>query len=92
MEQEEDGDEQVMNNEQENDKQEHEENEQEIHHLFKQLRVIAKKRILEGTIPLSGSLYIPRREGLSSVLLNKAAKLLCQSKMDCEDMELMKQC
>jgi hypothetical protein len=81
-----------MNNEQESDKQEHEGNEQAMHYLFNQLRVVAKKRILEGIIPLSDSLYIPKRKGLSSVLLNKAAKLLCQSKMDCEDMELMKLC
>ncbi|CEG66144.1 hypothetical protein RMATCC62417_02777 [Rhizopus microsporus] len=63
-----------------------------MHYLFNQLRVMAKKRILEGIIPLSDSLYIPKRKGLSSVLLNKAAKLLCQSKMDCKDMELMKLC
>ncbi|EIE86962.1 hypothetical protein RO3G_11673 [Rhizopus delemar RA 99-880] len=57
-----------MNNEQESDKQEYE--------------GMAKKRILKGIIPLSDSLYIPKRKGLSSV----------QSKMDCEDMELMKLC
>jgi hypothetical protein len=61
----------VMNNEQESDKQEHEGDEQEMH----QLRVVAKKRILEGTIPLSDSLYIPKREGLSSVLLNICGSL-----------------
>ncbi|KAG0757608.1 hypothetical protein G6F62_007207 [Rhizopus arrhizus] len=84
--------EQVMNNEQESDKQEHEGIEQAIHHLSNQLRVVAKKRILEGTIPPFDSLYTLKREGLVSVLLNKAAKLICQSKMDCEDMELMKLC
>ncbi|KAI8883621.1 hypothetical protein K501DRAFT_184029 [Backusella circina FSU 941] len=51
-----------MNNEQESDKQEHER--------------MAKKRILEGVIPLSDSLYIPKRKGLSYVLLNNATKLL----------------
>lgn len=78
--------------EQEIDKQEHGGSEQAMHYLFNQLRVVAKNRILEGIILLSDSLYISKRKGLSSILLNKAAKLLCQSKMDCEDMELMKLC
>ncbi|ORE17395.1 hypothetical protein BCV71DRAFT_156625, partial [Rhizopus microsporus] len=73
-----------MNNEQESDKQEHE--------------GMAKKRILEGIIPLPDSLYTTKRKGLSSFLSltfvfgKTAAKLLCQSKMDCKDMELMKLC
>ncbi|KAI9257874.1 hypothetical protein BY458DRAFT_425608, partial [Sporodiniella umbellata] len=62
-----------MKNKQKSDKQERE--------------GMAKKRILEGIIPLFDSLYIPKRKGLPS-----AAKLLCQSKIDCEDIELMKLC
>ncbi|KAG0163098.1 hypothetical protein DFQ30_000739 [Apophysomyces sp. BC1015] len=77
---------------QESEEQEHEGDEQDIHHLFNQLSAMARKRILEDTIPPSDSLYIPKREGLSYVLLNKAASLLCQSTMDCEDMELLKLC
>lgn len=78
-EQEEDADEQVMNNEQESEE-----------HLLNKLRAMAKKRILNGTIPLSESLNIRKTKGLSSVLINKAVELLRQSRMDSEDMELMK--
>ncbi|KAI9008986.1 hypothetical protein CLU79DRAFT_686213, partial [Phycomyces nitens] len=81
-----------MNNEQESDKQKHKGSEQSMPYLFNQLLVVAKKRILEGIIPLYDSLHIPEMKGLSSVLLSKAAKLLCQSKMNREDMELMKLC
>lgn len=78
-EQEEDADEQVMNNEQESEE-----------HLLNKLRAMAKKRILNGTILLSESLNIRKTKGLSSVLINKAVELLRQSRMDSEDMELMK--
>lgn len=78
-EQEENADEQVMNNEQESEE-----------HLLNKLRAMAKKRILNGTIPLSESLNIRKTKGLSSVLINKAVELLRQSRMDSEDMELMK--
>ena len=67
-----------MNNEQESDKQEHEGSEPAMHYLFNQLRVVAKKRILEGIIPLPDSLYTTKRKGLSSVLLNSAAVVPAQ--------------
>ncbi|KAI8975754.1 hypothetical protein BDF20DRAFT_805597, partial [Mycotypha africana] len=78
--------------EQKSDPQEHEGSELAMHNLFNQLRVMAKKRMLEGIIPQSNSLYIPKSKGLSSVLLNNASKLLCQEKVDWEGMELMKLC
>jgi hypothetical protein len=47
--------------EEDTDEQKNEqESEQTMDYLFKQLRVVAKKRILEDIIPLSGSLYIPK--------------------------------
>ncbi|KAL0089930.1 hypothetical protein J3Q64DRAFT_1622288, partial [Phycomyces blakesleeanus] len=51
-----------------------------------------KLAVLKCIIPPSNSLYTPKRKELSSFLLNEAAKLLCQSKMDCEDIKLMKLC
>ncbi|KAL7327399.1 hypothetical protein PS15p_205835 [Mucor circinelloides] len=82
----------LWNNKQESDEQEQEKNEQAMNHLLNKLRAIAKKRILNGTMPLSESLYIRKTKGLSSVLLYKAAELVCQSRMESKDMELMKLC